>query len=243
VIGGRIEADGVGRGGVHLADGVDEDVGHEVVRLRVARQADQVLAQQGIGAAELRERSSAARSRATRTVSSRRSRCRAAPTRPAAISSADTMEESNSRTRCQSSKPMAPTYSPSTMMGTMAEVRALSLVMLTLSKPCMVSGQNTMLLPDMSIEQSWSDSGSSHSAISQQVSVSSSLTHSALILSHFSPLGPTSEKARAVRSTWAASPRTRSTSGMAFMTSGEPSNSRLARAEAASNRSRCCRDW
>ena len=63
------------------------------------------------------------------------------------------MEESNSRTRCQSSKPMTPTYSPSTRMGTMAEVRALSLVMLTPSMARAASGQNTTLLPACSMVQ------------------------------------------------------------------------------------------
>ena len=55
VIGGGIEADGEGRRGVHLPDGVDQDVRHEIMRFRIACQPHEVLAQQGIGAGELRE--------------------------------------------------------------------------------------------------------------------------------------------------------------------------------------------
>src|SRR6185503_6237215 len=110
----------------------------------------------------------------------------------------------------------------------------------------MASGQNTTLLPSMSTEQNWSERGSFHatpSLSSSQWHWTVSLIHSALILSHFSPLGPISAKASAVRSTWAASPSRRSTSGMAFMASGDSSSRRLACADADNRRSRCCRYW
>ena len=188
-------------------------------------------------------RSSAARSRSTRTVSSRRSRCNAAPTRPAAISSAETMEESNSRTRCQSSKPMAPTYSPSTMSGTMAEVRALSLVMLTLSKPFMRIGAEHHALARLQhravfIRERLIAFGELAAGVGQRF-----VDPLGLDLEQFLAVGADSAKASAVRSTCAASPRSLSTSGMTFMASGDPSSRRLACAEAASSRSRCWRNW
>src|SRR5690349_9280986 len=109
----------------------------------------------------------------------------------------------------------------------------------------MASGQNTTLLPAMSIEQNWSARGSFQATPCSlsQWHWTVSLIHSALILSHFSPLGPISAKASAVRSTCAASPSRRSTSGIAFMASGASSRSRLAWAEADSKRSRCNRYW
>ena len=136
-----VEADGVGRGGVELAGRVDQRARDEIARVGFAREAQQIRTQRAVRAMQLRDAFFGRElAFAAHGVDQPLAMQRGADEAGRDFERGD-HEESNLRARRQSSKPMTPTYSPSTRMGTIAELFARSLVMLSASCSGIVSEQ------------------------------------------------------------------------------------------------------
>ena len=191
-------------------------------------------------------RSSAACSRSRRTSSTRRSRCSAAPITPAAVSSAASSEASMARCWRVLSKPTTPMNSPATKIGTIALVWVPTPSMPDAAWPAELSSL---------LKQTLRPARSSAHTAAKFALIAGAHGRIAQMRRHArrGPLarprpaaarrcGPVRVSMTFTRSTWAASPISPSTRGIAARTSGASSSRRLALAEAVSSRSRACSD-
>ena len=243
MVGVRVEADAVGRGGVHLPRGVEQDVRNENVRVRVACESHEILTQQGIGASELREAllAGAFALDAHRLEQAFAMQCRT--------------YQPGSDLQRRDDGGVELTYALPVVEANGADVFALDNQWNDCRGARLVAGDTDAVEATHRI-------GAEHHALARlqhrtvfirerlvafgelAAGVGQRLVDPlGLDLEQFLAVGTDTAKASAVLSTCAASPRSLRTSGMTFMASGDPSSKRLACAEAASNRSRCWRNW
>ena len=192
-------------------------------------------------------RSSAACSRSRRTSSTRRSRCSAAPITPAAVSSAASSDGIDGALLAR----VVEAHHPDELAGHEDRHDRLGLGADALD------ARGGAGRRDLARAQADAAPGaqlartrleklrSSHEQLARLRSGTASRpgpVHSLTTTSSGSPCGPVRVSMRLTRSTWAASPISPSTRGIAARTSGASSSRRLAAAEAVSSRSRACSD-